>query len=151
MDFKLKGILHFSRTQPRNVVRAIFSQLKAGIFCPSYKEGQEDPDSYRSVSLTLALGKITEKISQRSIEKHLKDNEVIGHRQDGFTRGKPCLTNLISFYDKVTQGKSVNVLVFFVCLLYFFFNFSKAFDTASHTSSGQNVQLTDTQIHNVIG
>lgn len=67
------------------------------------------------------------------------------------SQGESRLTNLISFYDKVTQGKSVNVLFFFCLFVVFFFNFSKAFDTASHTSSGQNVQLTDTQIHNVIG
>lgn len=127
MDFKLKGNLHFFRIQPRNVARAVSSQLEAGIFCTSFKEGPGDPNSYRAVSLTLALGKITEKIPLRSIEKHLKDDEVIGHRQDGFMRGKLCLTNLISFYDKLAQGKSVNVCFF--CL---FFNFSRAFDTASH-------------------
>lgn len=41
---------------------------------------------------------------------------------------KSCLTNLISFYDKVThladQGKPVNMI---------FMNFGKAFDTISHS------------------
>ena len=60
------------------------------------------------------------------IEKHLKDNAVIGPSQHGFTRGKSCLTNLISFYDKVThradQGKPVDVI---------FLDFSEAFDIVS--------------------
>lgn len=63
--------------------------------------------------LTLVPGKITEKIIAGVIEKHQKDNAVTGHSQHGFTRGKPYLTNLISFYDQVThladQGKSVAV------------------------------------------
>ena len=58
----------------------------------------------------------------------MRDNAVIGHSQYGFTRGKSCLTNLISFYDKVThlvdQGKPVDVG---------FLDFSKAFDTVSHS------------------
>lgn len=36
-------------------------------------------------------------------EKHLRDNAVIGPSQHGFARGKSCLTNSISFCDKVTQ------------------------------------------------
>ncbi|KAK4810993.1 hypothetical protein QYF61_014465 [Mycteria americana] len=47
------------------------------------------------------------------LKKYLRHNTVIGHSQHGFTRGKSCLTNLISFYDKVThlvdQGKPVDV------------------------------------------
>lgn len=37
------------------------------------------------------------------------------------SQGESRLTNLISFYDKVTQGKSVNVLCFFlfVCCIFF--------------------------------
>lgn len=38
-----------------------------------------------------------------STGRQLKDNVVIGHGQHRFTRGRSCLTNLISFYDKVTH------------------------------------------------
>ena len=62
------------------------------------------------------------------IEKHLKDNAVIGHSQHGFVRGRACLTNLVSFYNKVThlvdQGKPADVI---------FLDFSKAFNTVSHS------------------
>jgi len=48
-------------------------------------------------------GKIIEKVILGITEKHLKDNAVIGHSQLGFIKGKSCLMNLISFYDKVTH------------------------------------------------
>lgn len=43
----------------------------------------------------------------------LRDNPVIDYSEHRFTRGKSCLTNLISFHYEVThligQGKPVNV------------------------------------------
>ncbi|KAK4807129.1 hypothetical protein QYF61_018470 [Mycteria americana] len=96
---------------------------------PIFKKGKkEDPGNYRPVSLTSVPGRIMEEVILGVIEKHLTDNAVISHSQHGFTRGKSCLTNLISFYDKVThlvdQGKPVDVG---------FLDFSKAFDTVSHS------------------
>ncbi|GAB0208000.1 mitochondrial enolase superfamily member 1 [Grus japonensis] len=95
---------------------------------PTFKKGKKEaPGNYRPVSLTSVPGKIMEKIRLGVIEKHLKDNNaVIGHSQHGFVRGRACLTNLVSFYDKVThpvdQGKPVDVI---------FLDFSKTFDTVS--------------------
>ncbi|KAK4810727.1 hypothetical protein QYF61_007701 [Mycteria americana] len=72
---------------------------------PIYKKGvREDQGNYRT------------------------DNAINRHSQHGFTKGKSCLTNLISFYDKVTylvdEGKAVDVV---------FLDFSKAFDTVPHS------------------
>ncbi|GAB0207248.1 mitochondrial enolase superfamily member 1 [Grus japonensis] len=95
---------------------------------PIYKKGmREDPGNYRPVSLTSVPGQIME-IILGTVERHLKNNAIIRHSQHGFTKGKSCLTNLISFYDKVTclvdEGKVVDVV---------FLNFSKAFDTVPHS------------------
>ncbi|KAK4810585.1 hypothetical protein QYF61_007322 [Mycteria americana] len=96
---------------------------------PIYKKSmREDPGNYRPVSLTSVPRKIMEKIILGTTERHLKNNAIIRHSQHGFTKGKSCLTNLISFYDKVTrlvdEGKAVDVV---------FLDFSKAFDTVPHS------------------
>ena len=55
---------------------------------PIFKSKKEDPSNHRPVSLTSVPGKIMEKIMLGVIEKHLKDNVVIGHSQHRFMRGK---------------------------------------------------------------
>ena len=57
----------------------------------------------------------------------LKVNQEIRPSQHVLTSGRSCLTNLISFYDKVTrlveEGQAVNVV---------YLDFSKSFDTVPH-------------------
>ncbi|GAB0177925.1 hypothetical protein GRJ2_000257800 [Grus japonensis] len=78
--------------------------------------------------MTLVPGKVMEQIILSAIMWHVQDNQVIRPRQHGFMKGRFCLTNLISFYDKVTylvdEGKAVDVV---------YLDFSKAFDTVSHS------------------
>ena len=91
---------------------------KLATVVPVFRKGKEDPDNYMLVSLTSVPGKIMEKVILGVTEKHLRDNTVIGHSQHGFTRGKSCSANLISFYDKVThlvdQGELVVVGFFWI-------------------------------------
>jgi len=94
-----------------------------------YKKGQnEDPGNYGPVSLTLVLGKITERFILSALTRHVKDNQGIRPSQHGFMKGRFCLTNLISFYDQVThlvdEGKAVDVV---------YLDVSKAFDTVPHS------------------
>ncbi|GAB0209629.1 mitochondrial enolase superfamily member 1 [Grus japonensis] len=96
---------------------------------PIHKKGQkEDPGNYRPVSLTLVPGKVMEQIILSAITRHVQDNPAIRPSQHGFMKGRSCLNNLISFYDKVThlvdEGKAVDVV---------YLDFSKAFDTISHS------------------
>ncbi|GAB0188215.1 mitochondrial enolase superfamily member 1 [Grus japonensis] len=69
-----------------------------------------------------------EQIILNAITWHIQDNPVIRPSQHGFMKGRSCLTNLISFYDKVTrlvdEGKAVDVV---------YLGFSNAFDTVSHS------------------
>ncbi|KAK4824552.1 hypothetical protein QYF61_016156 [Mycteria americana] len=96
---------------------------------PIFKKGQkEDPGNYRPVSLTSVPQKIMEQIILSTITWHVEDNQGIKPSQQGFRKGRSCLTNLISFYNKVTclvdEGKAVVVV---------YLDFSKAFDTVSHS------------------
>ena len=90
---------------------------------PIYKRGRkEDP-----LSLTSVPGKVMKQTILSAIKSHIMDNWGIRPSQHGFMKGRSCLTNPISFYDKMTQlldeGKSINI----ICL-----DFRKAFNTVPH-------------------
>ena len=96
---------------------------------PIYKKGcKEDTGNYRPVSLTSVPGKVMEQNVLREITRHVQDNRGFRPSQHGFTKGRSCLTNLVSHYDVVTrladEGKAVDVV---------YLDFSKAFDTVSHS------------------
>jgi len=69
-----------------------------------------------------------EQISLSAIMRHTQDSQVIRPSQHGFMKSMSCLTNLISFHDKLThladEGKAVDVV---------YLDFSKAFDTVPHS------------------
>ncbi|PKU35457.1 rna-directed dna polymerase from mobile element jockey-like [Limosa lapponica baueri] len=96
---------------------------------PIHKKGRkDDPGNNRPVSLASVPGKVMEQIILSAIMQCMKDTQAIRPSQHRFTRGRSCLTNLISFYDKVTrlvdEGKAVDVV---------YLDFTKAFDTVSHS------------------
>ena len=58
---------------------------------------------------------------------HLESHQLLRDSQHGFRRGRSCLTNLLSFLDKVSgivdDGECVDVI---------FLDFAKAFDKVPH-------------------
>ena len=83
---------------------------------PTYKKGRKnDLGNYRPVSLISVLGKVMDQIILSAIAQHMQDNQGIRPRQLGIMKDMSCLTDLISFYDKVThlmdEGKALQTLV----------------------------------------
>ncbi|PKU44695.1 rna-directed dna polymerase from mobile element jockey-like [Limosa lapponica baueri] len=71
---------------------------------PFHKKGQQDDlGNSRPVSLTSVPGKAMEQIILSAIMRHMKVTQVTRPSQHGYMRGRSCLTNLISFNDKVTR------------------------------------------------
>ncbi|TRZ10607.1 hypothetical protein HGM15179_016504 [Zosterops borbonicus] len=92
------------------------------------KGGKEDPSNYRPVSLISVPGKIMEQFILSVIMQRLQYGQGLRPSQQGFRRGRSCLTNLVSFYDQVTRLVDAGRAADFVYL-----DFSKAFDTVSHS------------------
>ena len=89
--------------------------------------------SILSLSLTSVLREVMDWMILGAIMDQLKVNQGIRPSQHGFTNGRSCLTNLISFYDKVThlvdEGKTVHVV---------YLDFSKAFGNVPTAFSGRS-------------
>ena len=84
-------------------------------------------ENLRPVSLTSVICKLFESIMRDTSVHHLEEKLLIGSSQHGFRKGRLCLTNLLSFLDKVTDlvdsGNSIDVV---------FLDFAKAFDKVPH-------------------
>lgn len=57
-----------------------------------------------------------DRVTLRAITQHIQDNQGIRLRQHGFTKGRSCLTKLISFYGKMSHSVDEEKAVGIVCL-----------------------------------
>ncbi|TRZ08579.1 hypothetical protein HGM15179_018527 [Zosterops borbonicus] len=68
-----------------------------------FKTGKKEVlGNYWPDSLTSIPGNVMECLILKAISWHMDGKKVIRSTQHGFTKGKSCLANLISFYDKIS-------------------------------------------------
>jgi len=96
---------------------------------PVFKKGKkENLGNYRPVSLTSVPGKLMEQLIPDIFSKQVEEKEVTRSSQHRSTKEKSCFISLIAFHDIMTgwvdEGSAVDVD---------YLDFSKAFDTVSHT------------------
>ena len=95
---------------------------------PIFKKGSRNIRSnYRPVSLTSVVCRILESIIRDTVTNFLDEHNLIRNTQHGFSKGKSCQTNLLTFFDKVTgevdRSREVDVV---------YLDFAKAFDKVPH-------------------
>lgn len=111
------------------------------VWCLAAQVKPEQP-----VSLTSVPDKIRKKTTLEFQEKLLKISAVADHSQLRFTRRKSCFMNSTLFCDKVRhlvdQDKGVDEIIL---------DFSKAFNSISHSILPDKMSSTARKKHNVMG
>ena len=95
---------------------------------PLFKKGSKsDVGNYRPVSITSVAGRIFEQIIKDKLMEFLEENGLLRDSQFGFRKGRSCASNLIIFWDYITEqldkGYSIDVILL---------DLAKAFDKVSH-------------------
>ena len=95
---------------------------------PVFKKGKkEDPGRHRPVSVILIHGNTMEQLILETISRHVNRKKIIRCTQHGFTKGKSCLSDLITFSNEMTAFTDKRRAVVIVCL-----DFCEDFDTVCH-------------------
>ena len=82
---------------------------------PLFKKGSKSCcGNYRPVSLTSCIGKLMEKLLRDKIFQYIVQHRLINNSQHGFVNKWSCLTNLLHFFEIVTEyvdnGEPVDIL-----------------------------------------
>ena len=104
------------------------SEWKCANITPLYKKGpSSNVSNYRPVNLTSVPGKLMENILRDAIVDHLEKNKLINETQHGFRKAKSCVSNLLLYWNELTdyidKGTPVDVV---------YLDLQKAFDTVPH-------------------
>nr|VZI09754.1 unnamed protein product [Spirometra erinaceieuropaei] len=93
-----------------------------------YKGGsQVSANNYRPVSLTSVCCKIMEKIIKQQLMQFLEHNHMFTDSQQGFRKGRSCVTNLLYCLEHWTRAVYRGDMVHAI-----YIDFKKAFDSVPH-------------------
>ena len=99
---------------------------------PIFKKGSRNlRGNYRPVSLTSVVCRVLESIIREHVSAYLNKNRLIKDSQHGFSKGKSCQTNLLTFFERITNEVDKNNELDVVYL-----DFAKAFDKVPHHRLG---------------
>lgn len=103
--------------------------LKTSVIRPIYKSGhKDDVNSYRPIAILSVIEKILEEVIVKRLNTFLNKFKIINPNQYGFQKEKNINQLLGKFADTINNALSKVEY----CLV-LFIDFSKAFDTLSHT------------------
>ena len=103
------------------------TQWKRAHIVPVHKKGKRDAaENYRPVSLLSVVSKVMERCVYDHIYEHV--SSLLSPLQHGFVKGKSCSTQLLDVYHRIGESldKSCQTDIIFL-------DFSKAFDSVSHS------------------
>ena len=129
MTLILHGDMHDTTNHHRKikllVIVLIFRQIcRIMIFLYIKEELLKSlPKNYRPIALTPHLIKIFEKVVRNQLVTYIEKHNLFNITQHGFRFGRPCLSQLLEHYDKITKlmedGHDVDII---------YVDFAKAFD-----------------------
>ena len=104
------------------------SEWKKGIIVPIYKSGPtDDPNNYRGITLTSALGKVFTSILNSRLRTYMEDNSLISDLQFGSRENRRTTDALFILKSAIDWHKKKSVPLYAA-----FIDFKKAFDMVWH-------------------
>ena len=114
-----------------SIVKGEFAQRwKIGRVIPLHKGGtkpQNDPQSFRPISLLPTLSKVTEKVVQTQLIRHLEINRMMNINVHSYRHGHSTTTALIEICDKIFEASDEREVAVAMAI-----DESSAFDLISH-------------------
>ena len=108
----------------------LYNGRKQTLFLYSLKGSRKksvNNNYYRPASLTSVICKLLETIIRDHMMDFLVKHKIINTSKQGFLKARPCLTNLLYFFEEITkwvdEGSPVDVI---------YLDFQKAFDKVPH-------------------
>ena len=114
------------------VIRGRFCPYKAEVFLilPQLKpcSNMSDLSSFHSIALTSQLVKVFEAVIRDALPDYLESNDLLGKFQQGFRKGRSCLSSFMTYYQNILKSleEGINVDSLFL-------DFTKAFDKVNYS------------------